>query len=313
MKRSNRLILLIGFFLAAVAFVAVVMLLGSGTGGGGNEPGVDALNTTIVVTTADVPLGTTLTADLVTTQDVKNTEKPAGSYTLTSEVIGRTVTTQLTKGQLLDGNAFSTTTVNPDIARLLDPGLRAMSLEVSYISGVGTLIKPGDRVDVVVGISGAAFPIVTTDPTTDLVTPVTGYNPTSVKAIVQNLEVVGTLLPYVPPAEGEAPPPGPSSAGGRRHPARDPGRDRPAGRGAALRPVPGHVGHPDPPLPGGQGRAGREDDRHHPSPAGGQVGRDPAAADRSGPPEEVGVSLRGAGLTAAPARATDRTTPSTPP
>jgi pilus assembly protein CpaB len=213
LKRSNRLILLIGFFLAAVAFVAVVMLLGSGTGGGGNEPGVDALNTTVVVTTADVPLGTTLTASLVTTQDVRNTDKPAGSYTLTSEVIGRTVTTQLTKGQLVDGNAFSTTTVNPDIARLLDPGLRAMSLEVSYISGVGTLIKPGDRVDVVVGISGAAFPVVTTDPTTDLVTPVTGINSTSVKAIVQNLEVVGTLLPYVPPAEGEAPPPGPSSAG----------------------------------------------------------------------------------------------------
>jgi Flp pilus assembly protein CpaB len=123
------------------------------------------------------------------------------------------VTTQLTKGQLVDGNAFSTTTVNPDIARLLDTGLRAMSLEVSYISGVGTLIKPGDRVDVVVGISGAAFPIVTTDPTTDLVTPVTGINSTSVKAIVQNLEVVGTLLPYVPPAEGAAPPAGPSSAG----------------------------------------------------------------------------------------------------
>jgi hypothetical protein len=68
-------------------------------------------------------------------------------------------------------------------------------------------------VDVVVGIGGAAFPLVTTDPETDLVTPVTGYNPTSVKAIVQNLEVVGTLLPYVPPAEGEAPPAGPSSAG----------------------------------------------------------------------------------------------------
>ena len=215
MKRSNRLILLIGFFLAAVAFVGIVLLLGSGSdGGGGNEPGVDALNTTIVVTTADVPLGTTLTADLVTTQDVRNTDKPVGSYTLTSEVIGRTVTTQLTKGQLVDANAFSTTTVNPDIARLLDPGRRAMSIEVNYIQGVGTLIKPGDRVDVVVGITGAAFPIVTTDPETDLVTPVTGVNPTSIKAIIQNLEVVGALLPAPVVAEGETPPPGPFSAGG---------------------------------------------------------------------------------------------------
>ena len=213
MKRSNRLIMLIGFFLAAVAFVAVVMLLGSGTGGGGgNEPGIDALNTTVVVAAADVPLGTTITAAMVATQAIKNTEVPVGSYTLTSEVIGRTVTTQLTKGQLLDGNAFSTTTVNPDIARLLEPGRRAMSLEVSYIAGVGTLIKPGDRVDVVVGIAGAAFPLVTTDKV-DTVTTLTGINSTSIKTIVQNLEVVGTLLPAVPPAEGQPAPTGPTSAG----------------------------------------------------------------------------------------------------
>jgi pilus assembly protein CpaB len=215
LKRSNRLILLIGFFLAAVAFVGIVLLLGSGSGGGGgNEPGIDAINTTVVVAAADVPLGTTLTSDMVATQDIREKDKPVGSYTLTSEVIGRTVTTQLTNGQLVDANAFSATTVNPDIARLLDPGRRAMSLEVNYIAGVGTLIKPGDRVDVVVGVTGAAFPIVTTDPETDLVTPVTGVNPTSIKAIIQNLEVVGALLPAPVVAEGEAPPPGPFSAGG---------------------------------------------------------------------------------------------------
>ena len=62
MKRSNRLILLIGFFLAAVAFVAVVMLLGNG-GGGGDGVGdrVDVNKSTIVVASADIELGTTLT------------------------------------------------------------------------------------------------------------------------------------------------------------------------------------------------------------------------------------------------------------
>ena len=201
MKRSNRLILLIGFFLAAVAFVGVVLLLGSG--GGTTTTGPDATRTTFVVTSADVPLGTTITADLVTTQDVKITEKPVGAYTLTSEVIGRTVTTQLTKGQLVDANAFSTSTVNPDIARLLDSGRLAMSVQVDQVSGVGTLIKPGDRVDVVVGITGAdKFPVVRTDPQTDLITLVPGLNATSVKAIIQNSEVVGTLLPPPPAQEG---------------------------------------------------------------------------------------------------------------
>jgi pilus assembly protein CpaB len=201
LKRSNRLILLIGFFLAAVAFVGVVLLLGNG--GGTTTTGPDATRSTIVVTSADVPLGTTITADLVTTQDVKITEKPVGAFTLTSEVIGRTVTTQLTKGQLIDANAFSTSTVNPDIARLLDAGRLAMSVQVDQVSGVGTLIKPGDRVDVVVGITGAdKFPVVRTDPQTDLITLVPGLNATSVKAIIQNSEVVGTLLPPPPAQEG---------------------------------------------------------------------------------------------------------------
>jgi pilus assembly protein CpaB len=193
LKRSNRLILLIGFFLAAVAFVGIVLLLG---GGGTSGPKEDTSKTTIVVAATDIPIGTTLTESLVKTQEVKTTEKPVGSYTLTNEVVGRTVTTQLTNGQMIDTNAFATTTVNPDVARLLDTGRRAMSVQVDQVSGVGTLIKPGDRVDLVLGIAGAdKFPVVTTDPQTDQISVVPGINATSVKAILQNLEVVGTLLP----------------------------------------------------------------------------------------------------------------------
>ncbi len=201
MKRSNRLILLIGFFLAIVAFVAIILLLGGGGGGGGGQ-GPEATKTTIVVASTDIPIGTTLTENLVETQEVEVTAKPTGSYTLESEVIGRSVTTQLAKGQLIDAKAFATSTVDPNIGRLLDPGRRAMSVRVDQVSGVGTLIKPGDRVDVVLGIAGAdKFPVVTADPQTDQITVVPGINATSVKAIIQNLEVVGTLLP--PPTNQE--------------------------------------------------------------------------------------------------------------
>ncbi len=205
MKRSNRLILLIGLFLAAIAFVGIILVLGGGTPG--NEPGIDATKTTMVVAAADIPLGTLITEDLVETQDVRTTQLPAGAYQLKSEVVGRSVTTQITKGQLVDANAFATTTVNPDVTRLLDAGRRAMAVQVDQVSGVGTLIKPGDRVDVVIGITGAdKFPVVTTDPQTDQVSLVPGLNATSVKAIIQNLQVVGTLLP--PPTEATTAPDG---------------------------------------------------------------------------------------------------------
>lgn len=202
MKRSNRLVLLIGFFLAAVAFFAIIFLLGGGGGDGGDREGIN--ETTIVVAAQDIPLGTTITDALVATQKVKETEKPAGAFTLESEVIGQTVTTQITSGQIITATAWATTTVDPNIGRLLDPGRRAMSVRVDQVSGVGTLIKPGDRIDLVIGITGAdKFPVVTVDPQTDQTTVIPGLNATSVKAIIQNLEVVGTLLPPVQQQQGD--------------------------------------------------------------------------------------------------------------
>ncbi len=227
MKRSNRLILLIGFLLAAIAFVGVVLLLGNQGGGGGDGIGPDVNKSTMVVAAADIPLGTTLTEALVAEQEVKTAEKPAGAFTLKSEVVGRTVTTQLIKGQLIDANAFATSTVNPDVARLLDPGKRAIAVSVDQVSGVGSLVKPGDRVDVVLALAQdqeTKIPIVTEGaPTREgqpLVT-VRNFNAvdallnnTTVKVLVENLRVVGTLLPPPETApEGEEAPSGPTYSG----------------------------------------------------------------------------------------------------
>jgi pilus assembly protein CpaB len=189
LKRSNRPILLVGLFLAIVAFVGIVMLLGSG----GSAP-PEPTTTTYVVAANDIPIGTTVTADMVETRDVRISEMPDGAYTLAADAINQTTTDNVLKGQKIGPQAFSTVTVSHDIARLVGPGRRAMSISVSQVDGVGLLIKPGDRVDVVLAISGLEkFPIVTTDPQTGMITPVEGLNATSVKAIIQNLEVVGVI------------------------------------------------------------------------------------------------------------------------
>ena len=60
MKRSNRLVLLIGVFLAILAFVGIILLQGNdGDGGGGREEVITELPT--VVAAADIPLGTRIT------------------------------------------------------------------------------------------------------------------------------------------------------------------------------------------------------------------------------------------------------------
>ena len=62
MKRSNRLILLIGLFLAVVAFVGVIMLTGNTSSGGGTVAGPSPSPTTakVVKATVDIPAGTSL-------------------------------------------------------------------------------------------------------------------------------------------------------------------------------------------------------------------------------------------------------------
>ena len=118
-----------------------------------------------------------------------------------------------------------------------------MSVQVDQVSGVGTVIKTGDYVDMVVGLTADKFPVITVSPTDNSVTVVTGLNSTSVKLLLQGMQVMGTLLPPptttttepAPAPSGSAPPTrrlhGPERPAGDRRP----GSQRPAGRSAQVR------------------------------------------------------------------------------
>jgi len=212
LKRSNRLILLIGLFLAVVAFVGVILLTGSGSSG----TGTPATPTTakIVVAAQDIPLGTTITAAMVTTKEVPIADKPADSFALPEAVIGKIVRTDVTSGGYISTSTFSAAASLVDIGQLLDPGLGAVSVQVDQVSGVGTLVKPGDRVDVVLSMNDAAKnPVVVAGPTGGPITapganflPVNALlNSTTVKVLVQNVQVVGTILPPPPAQQGTVP------------------------------------------------------------------------------------------------------------
>ena len=68
MKRSNRLVLLVGVFLAIVAFVGILLLLQTPA----TQTGENAVPTTqnVVVAKADIPLSTRIRADQVEAQTV---------------------------------------------------------------------------------------------------------------------------------------------------------------------------------------------------------------------------------------------------
>jgi Flp pilus assembly protein CpaB len=69
---------------------------------------------------------------------------------------------------------------------------------VDQVSGVGTIINAGDYTDAVVGFTGDKFPVVTVDPKDDTITVVQGLNGTTVKMLIEGMQVLCRQLP--PPA-----------------------------------------------------------------------------------------------------------------
>ena len=197
MKRSNRLVLLIGIFLAIIAFVLVVFTM-QGNKSASNEP--TRTETSVVIAAKDIALGAKIAADSVTTKTIQIADKPADSYTDTSFVIGQTArqavsAQQLITSAILNGGSSITTLDCPT-------KLVCMAVQVDQVSGVGTLTKTGDHVDMLVALTGDKFPVVTLNPTDSSVTVVSGLNSTSVKLLLQGMQVVGTLLPPPPAQNG---------------------------------------------------------------------------------------------------------------
>ena len=208
MKRSNRLVLLVGVFLAIVAFIGVLLLMNPTDGDRG--PAEVPTTATVVVATSDVPLGVRVEASDVKTSEVAIEAAEPGYFSEPSQVIGKVARQRITTGQQVTAAVFNEGGTITDIDC---PALRVcMAVQVDQVSGVGTLIKTGDYVDAVVGFTGDKFPVITLNPTDDTFTVVAGINSTSVKALLQGLQVVGTLLPP-PPAEDPNASPDPDGGG----------------------------------------------------------------------------------------------------
>ena len=210
MKRSNRLVLLVGVFLAIVAFIGIVLI----SQGGGTASGEPVVPTELptVVAKADIPLGSRIQATDVEVQVKPVSGRDADAFGDTSQVIGKIVRENVTAGAAVTARTLTGGQTGQILDIVTPPGRRAMAVQVDQVTGVGTVIKTGDYVDMIVGFSADKFPVITVNPLDDTFTVVAGLNSTSVKALVQGMQVLGTLLPPPPAADPNAPPPAPGEA-----------------------------------------------------------------------------------------------------
>jgi Flp pilus assembly protein CpaB len=190
LKRSNRLVLLVGVFLAVVAFVGIALLL--------NQPPPDKTAVTkqpTVLATQDIPLGTTITQSMVTVQELDvATERKTDAFSSDKLVIGEVARRKIGNGAQLVNGDFDTASTGCGTIDV-PAGLRAMSVQVDQVSGVGTVINAGDYTDAVVGFTGDKFPVVTLNPQDNSITVVAGVNSTSVKLLVEGMQVLCRQLP----------------------------------------------------------------------------------------------------------------------
>ena len=148
MKRSNRLVILVGVLLAVLAFVGIVILLNQD---GGNGPGPDVTTVTVMVALEDIAIGDPVGPESVEARQVNpdavvNTRIPDPSMltnrpALIAVAAGQQVTQEMVG---LVGGGFNA------IADQLEPGEKAIAFQVDRVTGLDFLVQRGDYIDIVI-------------------------------------------------------------------------------------------------------------------------------------------------------------------
>jgi pilus assembly protein CpaB len=207
-KRSNRLVILVGVLLAVLAFVAIVILLNSRP----EAPSADdePATATVLVARSDIEIGDVVSPSMVTTREVPLDAVQAGALLDESQLADRTALFALPRGAQLTESLFGGQAAGTvDIESQLLPGEKAFALQFDPVTGLNFLLQQGDHVDVILTIDFASGTIVGS--------PHLRANDTeivrTVKAVLQNKRVLYVSATNIPPPptfdeEGnEVPPP----------------------------------------------------------------------------------------------------------
>jgi Flp pilus assembly protein CpaB len=193
-KRSNRLVILVGLLLAVLAFVAIVILLNQRDT---EEPEAEQ-TVTVLVAAEEIEIGEEVTPDKVEAVEVQPAAVQQTPLSDPSQVSGQPAVfaiparSQVTAEAIGIGNPLLV-----NLPALLNPGEKAVSFQVERVGGLDFLVKPGDTIDIVLTedvtvLQETADSIANTDPNAPpRFEPVAGLeDQRTVKAILQNKRVI---------------------------------------------------------------------------------------------------------------------------
>lgn len=192
MKRSNRLVILVGVLLAVLAFVAIVILLNQAPETADNEPTV----ATVLVAAQDIAIGDTVTADLVEVAEVPPDAIQDGALLDASQLGDRQALFALSAGlQVTEALFGGNVGTGIDIEGQLLPGEKAYAVQFDPVTGMNFLLKQGDHVDVILTIDFASGTIAGSPHLRPNDTEIVR----TVKAVLQNKRVLYVSATNIPP------------------------------------------------------------------------------------------------------------------
>ena len=220
--RRNRRVFLLALLLASISALAAYVLLASRTptatapveaAAPSGEP--------VLVAARAITEGETLTAGDVEVAYVPAAAKGARVLTDSAQAVGQVALVAIPKGeQILAGSIGAPPAAPPQTyARDVPVGMRAVTIESEETIGVGGLLQPGDRVDVVAGMN--LKPVAPARSITDALagSKSEGEQFPMAELIVQDVEVlaIGQALDAAAPADplaGDQQAPPPATAAG---------------------------------------------------------------------------------------------------
>jgi len=145
-SRVNRRFLFLALILAALAAVLVYAAISRSSGGESTASG----SVPVVVATSTIAPGTRITAEMIEVQNFASANAPFQYLTSAEVVVGQVSRYPINQGEpVLASKLVDTTiTTNDALGYILEPGKRGIAMRFEEVIGVGSLVLPGDHVDV---------------------------------------------------------------------------------------------------------------------------------------------------------------------
>ena len=148
MKRSNRLIILVGVLLAVVAFVAIIAFLNQR-----QQPAADVEPPmeTVLVAARDIAIGETVTGDAVEDREIEPDAVEPDALRDISQLRDRVALFAVPQDAQITESIFGQAGVGAvDIEGQLRSGEKAVAFQVDRATGLDFLVQQGDVIDIVI-------------------------------------------------------------------------------------------------------------------------------------------------------------------